>query len=192
MNLPNKLTCGRLLLTVVFVAVMSLPAFPNQVTLGLILFLIASLTDFLDGYLARKLGLVTDFGKLMDPLADKILTGAVFIILTAQGVVPAWATILIITREFLVTGLRLVAAAKGAVMAADNLGKWKTTAQIVAAVFFMMEVGNQRGNEAVLKPFAGLTNSEWLGHILLGAALLLTAVSGFSYLAKNRDLVSEC
>lgn len=192
MNLPNKITCGRLLLTVVFVAVMSLPAFPNQVTLGLILFLIASLTDFLDGYLARKLGLVTDFGKLMDPLADKILTGAVFIILTAQGVVPAWATILIITREFLVTGLRLVAAAKGAVMAADNLGKWKTTAQIVAAVFFMMAVGNQRANEAVLKPLSSLTHNEWLGHILLGAALLLTAVSGLSYLSKNRSLVSEC
>ncbi len=124
MNLPNKLTMGRLLLTALFVAVMSVPdkyLLDHRVTIATLFFLIASLTDFLDGYIARKLELVSDFGKLMDPLVDKILTSAVFIILSKENVVPAWITITIISREFLVTGLRLLASNQGKVLSADSL-----------------------------------------------------------------------
>ena len=144
MNLPNKLTMGRLLLTALFVAVMSVPdkyLLDHRVTIATLFFLIASLTDFLDGYIARKLELVSDFGKLMDPLVDKILTSAVFIILSKENVVPAWITITIISREFLVTGLRLLASNQGKVLSADSLGKWKTTSQIVVATYFLIVLG---------------------------------------------------
>ena len=121
MNLPNQLTMGRLFLTALFVAVMSIPdqllksfhLLDYRITIAILFFLIASITDFLDGYIARKLKLVTDFGKLMDPLVDKILTSAVFIILTKENMIPAWITITIISREFLVTGLRLLASNQG-------------------------------------------------------------------------------
>ncbi|MCP4812318.1 MAG: CDP-diacylglycerol--glycerol-3-phosphate 3-phosphatidyltransferase, partial [Planctomycetaceae bacterium] len=95
----------------------------------------------MDGYLARKMDLVTDFGKLMDPLVDKILISAAFIMLTATGLIPAWITILIISREFLVTGLRLLASSQGAVLMADSLGKWKTVAQIAAASYYLIALG---------------------------------------------------
>ena len=121
MNLPNQLTMGRLFLTALFVVVMSIPdqllksfhLLDYRITIAILFFLIASFTDFLDGYIARKLKLVTDFGKLMDPLVDKILTSAVFIILTKENMIPAWITITIISREFLVTGLRLLASNQG-------------------------------------------------------------------------------
>ena len=135
---------GRLFLTALFVAVMSVPdkyLLDHRVTIATLFFLIASLTDFLDGYIARKLELVSDFGKLMDPLVDKILTSAVFIILSKENVVPAWITITIISREFLVTGLRLLASNQGKVLSADSLGKWKTTSQIVVATYFLIVLG---------------------------------------------------
>ena len=190
MNLPNKLTTARLLITVGFVAFLSVPDFPHQVSIGFALFLIASLTDFLDGYIARSRNMVTDFGKLMDPLADKILTSAVFVILSAGGVMPAWATILIIAREFLVTGLRLIASAQGKVLAADSLGKWKTISQIVTAAYFLVDMGR---DEPLLAPVAGVVAPEGhaglLGGILLGACVGLTLVSGLSYALKNRSLI---
>ena len=156
MNLPNQLTIGRLFLTALFVAVMSIPdqllksvhLLDYRITIATLFFLIASLTDFLDGYIARKLNLVTDFGKLMDPLVDKILTSAVFIILSKEDMIPAWITITIISREFLVTGLRLLASNQGKVLSADSLGKWKTTSQIIVASYFLIILG---ANEPILK-----------------------------------------
>ena len=123
MNLPNKLTVGRLILTAIFVAVVSIQDLPHRYTIGVVLFVVAAFTDFLDGYLARKHGLITNFGKLMDPLADKVLMCSAFVILTRHGQLAAWVVIAIIAREFLVTGLRLVASSQGSVLAADSMGK---------------------------------------------------------------------
>ena len=194
MNLPNQLTMGRLFLTALFVAVMSIPdqllksihLLDYRITIAILFFLIASLTDFLDGYIARKLKLVTDFGKLMDPLVDKILTSAVFIILTKENMIPAWITITIISREFLVTGLRLLASNQGTVLSADSLGKWKTTSQIIiVASFFLIVLGS---NEPALNCLEFI-NQPMIGNFLIIICTTITIVSGWSYLSKNRQLV---
>ena len=190
MNLPNKLTMGRLLLTALFVAVMSVPdkyLLDHRITIATLFFLIASLTDFLDGYIARKLELVSDFGKLMDPLVDKILTSAVFILLSKENVVPAWITITIISREFLVTGLRLLASNQGKVLSADSLGKWKTTSQIVVATYFLIVLGV---NEPLLNIFAFI-HHPIIDQSLITICTTITIVSGWSYLSKNRDLIKS-
>jgi len=193
MNLPNQLTMGRLFLTALFVAVMSIPdqllksihLLDYRITIAILFFLIASLTDFLDGYIARKLKLVTDFGKLMDPLVDKILTSAVFIILTKENMIPAWITITIISREFLVTGLRLLASNQGKVLSADSLGKWKTTSQIMVASFFLIVLGL---NEPALNCLEFI-DQPMIGNLLIIICTTITIVSGWSYLSKNRQLV---
>ena len=193
MNLPNQLTIGRLFLTALFVAVMSIPdqllksvhLLDYRITIATLFFLIASLTDFLDGYIARKLNLVTDFGKLMDPLVDKILTSAVFIILSKEDMIPAWITITIISREFLVTGLRLLASNQGKVLSADSLGKWKTTSQIIVASYFLTILGS---NEPTLK-YLEFINQPMFGDLLIIICTTITIVSGWSYLSKNRELV---
>ena len=193
MNLPNQLTMGRLFLTALFVAVMSIPdqllksfhLLDYRITIAILFFLIASLTDFLDGYIARKLKLVTDFGKLIDPLVDKILTSAVFIILTQENMIPAWITIIIISREFLVTGLRLLASNQGKVLSADSLGKWKTTSQIIVASFFLIVMGS---NEPTLNSLEFI-DQPMIGSLLIIICTTITIVSGWSYLSKNRQLV---
>ena len=193
MNLPNKLTMGRLVMTGLFVLVMSVPdsyikenQLPDcRITVALIFFLMASISDFLDGYLARKFNLVTDFGKLMDPLVDKILTSAVFIVLTKEDMVPAWITITIIAREFLVTGLRLLASNQGALLSADSLGKWKTTSQIITATYFLITVGE---NEKIINPLTSL-QMPIIGNVLLFICTTITVVSGLSYVKKNLNLI---
>ena len=193
MNLPNKLTMGRLAMTGLFVLVMSVPdsyikenQLPNcRITVTLIFFLMASISDFLDGYLARKLNLVTDFGKLMDPLVDKILTSAVFIVLTKEEMIPAWITITIIAREFLVTGLRLLASNQGALLSADSLGKWKTTFQIITATYFLITVGE---DEKIINPLTSL-QMQIIGNVLLFICTTITVVSGLSYVKKNLNLI---
>ena len=193
MNLPNQLTIGRLFLTALFVAVISIPdqllksvnLLDYRITIATLFFLIASLTDFLDGYIARKLNLVTDFGKLMDPLVDKILTSAVFIILSKEDMIPAWITITIISREFLVTGLRLLASNQGKVLSADSLGKWKTTSQIIAASYFLTILGS---NEPILK-YLEFINQPMFGDLLIIICTTITIISGWSYLSKNRELI---
>ena len=193
MNVPNQLTIGRLFLTALFVAVMSIPdqllksvhLLDYRITIATLFFLIASLTDFLDGYIARKLNLVTDFGKLMDPLVDKILTSAVFIILSKEEMIPAWITITIISREFLVTGLRLLASNQGKVLSADSLGKWKTTSQIIVASYFLTILGS---NEPILK-YLKFINQPMFGDLLIIICTTITVISGWSYLSKNRELI---
>ena len=193
MNLPNQLTIGRLFLTALFVAVMSIPdqllksvhLLDYRITIATLFFLIASLTDFLDGYIARKLNLVTDFGKLMDPLVDKILTSAVFIILSKEDMIPAWITITIISREFLVTGLRLLASNQGKVLSADSLGKWKTISQIIVASYFLTILGS---NEPILK-YLEFINQPMFGDLLIIICTTITIISGWSYLSKNRELI---
>ena len=150
MNLPNQLTILRLILTLPFVAALSLP-FPGAKLLALGLFIVSSVTDYADGYIARKYKLITDFGKLMDPLVDKIMTMSAFICLVSLGSVPAWAVIVIVSREFLITGLRLIAAVRGKVLPAERLGKLKTVLQIVTILYCLIVV-------AIIDQFGGLLN----------------------------------
>ena len=201
MNLPNKLTVARLLLTVLFVLLFYLP-FANRVSCALIVFLVASFTDYLDGEIARRRNLVTDFGKLMDPLADKILMCAALVMLAAEPReplrLPAWTVIVVLSREFFVTGIRLLALNKGAVLAAEKLGKHKTVWQVVTVVYFMAarasaEPPGPGGGEPMMQWAAQAFEAKWFsphvfGYLCLTMMVSLTLVSGCSYLVKNRGL----
>ena len=144
MNLPNKLTFIRLVLAVPFIYFLQESNAEGFVyrMIAFALFVVASLTDFFDGYLARKYNLVTDFGKLMDPLADKILVISALVLFVELRYIPAWMSIIVIAREFLISGIRMLAAAKGEVIPAGKLGKYKTTSQMIV-ILIMIVVGNQ-------------------------------------------------
>src|SRR5579884_3560464 len=136
MNWANRLTLSRLALTILFVAALN-STWHYARTAALIIFLIAGLTDFIDGEIARRYGVITNFGKLMDPLVDKILVAAAFISLVPLRAVPAWAATTVVARDFLVTGLRLMASARGKILTAERLGKQNTSWQIVTIIFFL-------------------------------------------------------
>ncbi len=189
MNLPNQLTVLRLFLTLPFVIALSIN-FPGAKFLALGLFIVGSVTDYADGYIARKFKLITDFGKLMDPLVDKIMTMAAFICLVSLGSVPAWAVIIIVSREFLITGLRLIAATRGKVLPAERLGKHKTVWQIVTIVYCLglVAISDQFGH--TLSPPAR-TTLDAFGVALVFFTVALTLWSGISYFAKNWDLVRD-
>ena len=191
MNLPNAITLSRLILTVVFVAATAAGGLVGHV-IALISFTIAAASDWLDGYLARKLGLVTPLGKLLDPLADKILVCAAFVYFSAAGLCPVSATSLIIGREFLVTGLRQIAIEAGQVLAADNLGKWKTTFQLTFCITGLVwRTFSPLANPSSFTRFwVMLSNPDsWLMPLSLWAAVALTAISGFNYLWSSRYLL---
>ena len=171
MNLPNKLTIGRMLAVPVFVAVL----LNGYYYASAVIFILAALTDAADGMIARKYNLVTNFGKIMDPLADKLLVMSAFVCLVGLGHLQAWMVIVILAREFAVTGLRIAAAAEGTVIAADLTGKIKTVLQMAAAIALLIE--NQAPFDAIGFPFA---------RIILWAALILTVVSGIEYIVKNK------
>ena len=186
MNIPNSITLARLVLAAIFVAAASVHSQLGN-TVALIAFSLAAISDFLDGYLARKLNLVTSLGKLLDPLADKILVAAAFIHLTAIGLCPVWVTSTIIAREFLVTGLRQIAVEQGQVIPADNLGKWKTTFQLIFCISALIWL---LAESQPTNLFHALTHPKgWLIRISLYGALLLTALSGFNYTWKGRHLL---
>ena len=191
MNLPNAITFSRLVLTVAFVIVVSWRS-ATHYGIGLALFSIAAISDFLDGWLARKMGLVTPLGKLMDPLVDKILVCTAFVFFTARELCPVWITALILGREFLVTGLRQVAVEAGEVLAADNLGKWKTTFQLTYLITGLVwltfsNVVDPNGLTAFLSWIAA--PGGWLMRISLWAAVVLTMVSGWHYFHNARHLL---
>ena len=186
MNLPNQLTLGRLGLTAAFVAATSLPC-RHQSTIAIALFAVAGVTDWLDGWLARRWNLITDFGKLLDPLADKILVTAALFYLVQIGFVPLWMAVVMVSREFLITGLRLIAASKGVVIPADRAGKHKTISQLIAILAALLclaaaELGH---------------GGRWLQILRLAAvwlfawATLITVASGAWYFWKNRHFVFE-
>lgn len=193
MNVPNQLTVARLILTFVFVVLLSLEGVPFAKTGALLVFALAAITDFLDGYLARKNNLITNFGKLMDPLADKVLMCAGFVLLTRLELIPAWMVVVILAREFMVTGLRLLASAEGVVLAAENLGKYKTTIQIVMSIYFLLYLASEEALFRFLHPVfdAFYLGPEYLGMVLNWASLVLTLWSGVSYVLKNRKLLSD-
>jgi CDP-diacylglycerol--glycerol-3-phosphate 3-phosphatidyltransferase len=189
MNLPNRLTILRLILTLPFVAALTLQ-FPGAKLLALILFIASSATDYADGYIARKFQLITDFGKLMDPLVDKIMTMSAFICLVSLRSVPAWAVIVIVSREFLITGLRLVAAARGKVLQAERLGKLKTVSQIVTILYCLIVVAIIDESGTLVSP-ATVALLNMAGLILILLTVVLTLWSGISYFAKNWNLVGD-
>ena len=176
MNLPNKLTMLRILLIPFFVVFMLIsPGEAAYRWIALGIFITASLTDLLDGKIARKYGLVTNFGKLMDPLADKMLVSAALICLTALGQLAAWIVIVIISREFIISGLRQIAADNGVVIAASYWGKYKTTFQMIMICLLI----------------AGLDSLRRLTEIVTWAAVILTIVSLIDYMIKNRQVFME-
>jgi CDP-diacylglycerol---glycerol-3-phosphate 3-phosphatidyltransferase len=189
-NLPNRITLARIFLVpiVAFFLLVELHLKPltignysisyNQV-FALLLFILAASTDSLDGYIARKRKLVTNLGKLLDPLADKLLLAAVMISLTYLHKLDAWVTIVIISREWAVTGLRQVALLEGAVLAASKWGKWKTVLQITMVIVILLN--NFPFNFIDLR----------IDLIVIWASVLITVYSGIDYFVKNKDLIAE-
>ena len=193
MNLPNWITLGRLGLTAIFVVGISFPG-PTGYFIALVAFVLGAISDWLDGFLARKLNLVTNFGKLMDPLADKILTSSAFLFLAVLGLCPFWAAIVILAREFLVTGLRQIAIEQGKVIAAEWTGKWKTTFQltfcITALVWVFLDSANMDNFLANL--LHTLSKSDrYIQPISLWGAVFLTLYSGFQYTWNARNLFRD-
>ena len=195
MNLPNKLTVSRFVLTAFFLWAVFWPwLLPGRYTLALLLFSVASITDFLDGRIARSRNLITNFGKLMDPLADKILTCSAFIAfvesthLTPNAPVKmaAWMVVVIVARELAITGLRLLAASKNIVLAAERYGKHKTISQIVAIIALLVTDACQEWPEVLKNLFVSWAPMFTL--IMLWITVILTAMSGMIYLWRNRAL----
>jgi len=185
MNLPNRLTVSRLGLTGFFL-VFLFSAWRFHDTVALILFGLASITDYFDGKIARRDNTITDFGILMDPLADKILMCSAFIAFVERGAMPAWMVVIIVTRELAITGLRLLAASRQVVLAAEGYGKHKTISQIVAVLAILIRSSYpQWGSWAETVFGFWLPTVEWLA---IWVAVLLTCFSGGVYLWRNRHL----
>ena len=178
MNLPNKLTIFRVILIPFFVVFMLAPICPGYANyIAVAIFIVASLTDLLDGKIARKYNLVTDFGKFMDPLADKLLVCAAMICLIETGQLAAWIVIVIISREFIISGFRLVAADNGVVIAASYWGKFKTTFQMLMIIYLVVDLQFAYANV--------------VGMVLVYVALALTVISLVDYIAKNYKVFLE-
>ena len=190
MNLPNKITLSRIFLIPIFIILLSVPldwgawdigqeSLPVVHFVAALIFLLASLTDFLDGHFARKYNLVTNMGKFLDPLADKLLVSAAFILAVDLGLAPAWIIIVIISREFAITGFRLVASGEGIVLAASSMGKLKTVFQILAVALLLLHN----------YPFSYIGIP--FDMIVLYIALILTVWSGVEYFVKNWHVVRD-
>ena len=200
MNLPNQLTVLRLILTAVFVVLFHLPL-TNRISIALLVFALASITDYLDGHIARSRNLVTNFGKLMDPLADKILMTAALIMLATPEVplpngkiaLEVWIVIAILAREFFVTGIRQIASNAGVVLAAEKLGKHKMVWQIITVCYFLLYASTAEPMFRWLTPaFSWAPFSPgFFGLICIIMMAGLTIVSGFSYFWKNRKLFGD-
>lgn len=191
MNVPNKLTISRFVLTVAFLTAL-FADFPFHETTALLLFSAASLTDYFDGSIARRDKLITNFGILMDPLADKILVCSAFIAFVGLRWMPAWMVVIVVARELAITGLRLLAASKNLVLAAEGFGKHKTISQIVAIIFILvLHCYTQTGpvGQSIFGfPLFGLPWVEWFAPLSVWVAVILTLASGLSYLWRNRTL----
>ena len=180
MNTPNKLTIARMII-VPFLVIFLLTGWGGEANryISLTLFVVASVTDWFDGYLARKNNLVTNFGKFMDPLADKLLVCSAMICLVDLKLIPVWVVLIIIAREFIISGFRLVASDNGIVIAASYWGKFKTTFQMLMVIVIIFNINLQLGWLNIL------------GTILIYVALVLTVVSLIDYIAKNKDVLKD-
>ncbi len=189
MNWANRLTLSRLLLTVLFVAALN-SQWQYGRTCALLIFLIAGATDFIDGEIARRYEWVTNFGKLMDPLVDKIMMAAAFISLVPLKAIPAWAATTVVARDFLITGLRMMASSKGHVLPAERLGKQKTSWQVVTVIFFLALLSMHELR------YANEGSTWWFhawhqaGPILVWITVALTIYSGLCYMWRHRELIA--
>lgn len=174
MNLANKLTIGRVALIPFFLIVLYVVEKPLNLYIGVVIFIVAALTDLLDGHIARSRNLITDFGKFMDPLADKLLVASALIYMVETGMIWAWIVIVIISREFIVSGIRLVAASKGTVLAASIWGKIKTATTMVMIVVVLLPL-----------EWSFVVYLDW---ILIIASTFFTILSGYDYVYKNRAI----
>ncbi len=191
MNLPNKLTLSRIIMIPFIMLFYLVPMFPYCKVVALALFLLASFTDMLDGKIARKYNLITNFGKFLDPIADKLLTSTVLFMIVADGTVNMYFGVITLTivigREFMVAALRQLAATKGVVIAADKLGKYKTVSQMVALTGFLLysllmtEIGVCTFNTVLM----------WVCNVFLGVSVLLTIISGINYMTKNKEAFKD-
>ena len=184
MNLPNKLTIFRVILIVPFIILLlggQAGWFGDNTfvtdMIALAIFIIASLTDLIDGKIARKYNLITDFGKFMDPLADKLLVCSAMIALIEMNRIPSWVVIIIIAREFIISGFRLIAADNGVVIAASYWGKFKTASQMVTVILLVLNIQN--------------TVFTVLGTVFIYISLVLTVVSLIDYIAKNKEVLKD-
>ncbi len=180
MNLPNKITIFRVILIPVFLILLMVPGIPLGKWIAIFVFIIASLSDMVDGKIARKYHLVTDFGKFMDPLADKLLVCSALIALIDLDMIPAWAVIIIIAREFTISGFRLVASDNGRVIAASMWGKVKTTVQMITIIYLLVMVAADLKIKAL----------TIVGNVLIFIAVALTVISLIDYMVKNKDVIS--
>lgn len=177
MNLPNKLTIFRVILIPFFLIALMIPEIPGGKWIALGIFIVASLTDTLDGQIARRRNLVTNFGKFMDPLADKLLVCSAMIALIDIGRIPSWVVIIIIGREFIISGFRLIASDKGIVIAAGWWGKIKTVVQMIMIIVLICDFGGQAVHVFEM--------------ILIYLALALTIISLLDYLIKNKEVLAD-
>lgn len=191
MNLPNKLTVLRMAMIPLFLAFMLGYAIPHNYLWAALIFAAASFTDYLDGHIARKYQLVTDFGKFMDPLADKLLVMSAMICFVQMDWASSVAVIVILAREFLVTSVRLIAAGHGKVIAADILGKIKTVLQIVWVIFTMLAMWAESGGWLDHLVLGGVNIALWGVVVLQALVVLMTVLSGCNYLWKNRELLAD-
>ena len=189
MNLPNILTLSRIVMTFILMGFLSVPALFAK-CLAMLFFLLACLTDFLDGRIARRRNQISDFGKIMDPVADKILVIGIFLAFVQMQLVPAWMVFVIIIREFLITGLRLFAIRKGKVLAAESIGKHKTVSQMVT-IFFILLFLTVRETGVRFSFWSEDYQNIFKAAILIFMSLtvVLTVISGFSYLWQNKKLI---
>ena len=176
MNLPNKLTMFRVILIPFFVVFLLVDITPVDKWIALAVFIIASLTDMLDGKIARKYNLVTNFGKFMDPLADKLLVCSALVCLVAVDRIPAWMVIVIIAREFIISGFRLVASDNGVVIAASYWGKFKTVSQMAMVILLIADFGGV---------------FDLICEALIWISLALTIISLVDYVAKNKQVLTQ-
>ncbi len=177
MNLPNKITIIRVCMIPVFLVFMLVPQIPYGRYIAAGIFIVAALTDALDGYIARKHNLITNFGKFMDPLADKLLVSSALICLVELKLLTSWIVIIIIAREFIISGFRLIASDNGVVIAAGWWGKIKTNVQIVMCVMLIINLDNFVIN--------------FLEQVAVYLAVALTVISLFDYMYKNRKVLSD-
>ena len=178
MNLPNKLTIFRIILIPFFVFFLLAPYFEGYCNyIAVAIFIVASLTDLLDGKIARKYNMVTNFGKFMDPLADKLLVCSAMICLVDLRLIPSWVVIIIIAREFIISGFRLVASDNGIVIAASYWGKFKTTFQMIMVIVLILNIKT--------------TLFYYIGNILIVISTALTIISLIDYIIKNKNVLKE-
>lgn len=193
MNLANKLTLIRIFLVPIFLIFIAVKSFSYGTFIATFIFILASLTDKLDGYIARSRNQITKFGKFMDPLADKLLVTAALISLVELQIIPSWAAMIIIAREFAVSGLRTIAASDGVVIAASWWGKIKTVIQIIAIILLLLKVNiiNSKYLQTLINDVPQMNNFfDIVPTVMLYLAVIITIISGIDYFKKNKNAIN--